>query len=67
MFFLIAVIGALLIGLLVWKAINLQRGEANPGQRPAVRRSPAPDDDPEFLRKLGERFRRDEGETPPPK
>jgi hypothetical protein len=32
-----------------------------------VRRSPAPDDDPDFLRKLDERFKRDEGDSQPPR
>ena len=68
MLVLVALIGALLIGLLVWKSIRVQRDEPTPDSgAPIVRRSPAPDDDPDFLRKLDERFKRDEGDSPPPR
>lgn len=65
MLFLIALVGAVLVGLLVWKAISVQRTEPTRAPGAPVRRSPAPDDDPDFLRKLDERFKRDEGDSPP--
>lgn len=68
MLVLVALIGVLLVGLLVWKAITAQRTEpTRESGTPTVRRSPAPDDDPDFLRKLDERFKRDEGDSPPPR
>jgi hypothetical protein len=68
MLILVALIGALLVGLLVWKAIAVQRTEpTHESGAPTVRRSPAPDDDPDFLRKLDERFKRDEGDSQPPR
>jgi hypothetical protein len=52
----------------VWKAITVQRTEpTRESGAPTVRRSPAPDDDPDFLRKLDERFKRDEGDSQPPR
>ncbi len=65
MLFLIGLLGAVLIGLLVWKAMTMQRGEAGDDTPRSIRRSPAPDDDPDFLRKLDERFRRDDPDPPP--
>lgn len=66
MLVLIGLLGAVLVGLLVWKAMATQRGETTGGATRGSRRSPAPDDDPDFLRKLDERFRRDEGDSRPP-
>ncbi|MFC4942550.1 hypothetical protein [Pseudonocardia sp. GCM10023141] len=66
MLFLIAFVGAAVIALVLWKAMNTVRGEIP--QEP-VRRSPTgvtrtrvsgPDDDPDFLRQLDERVRKPE-------
>ncbi|WP_073480158.1 hypothetical protein [Streptoalloteichus hindustanus] len=54
MLYLLAVIGAATVGILMWRAFG-------PSTLPprSTRRAPvAPDDDPEFLRKLDERVRR---------
>ena len=60
---LIALTGAAIVGLLLWKAMNLTRDEAS--TRPSVRpRVSAPDDDPDFLRQLDERRRRDGKDGP---
>jgi hypothetical protein len=63
--FLIAFVGAAVIALVLWKAMNTAQGES-PAE-PAVRRPDpirprvsGPDDDPEFLRQLDERVRRRE-------
>jgi len=63
--FLIAFVGAAVIALVLWKAMNSAQGEtpAEPIRRrpDAVRpRVSGPDDDPEFLRQLDERVRRRE-------
>lgn len=62
MLFIVALAAAMAVGFLMWKTMSQQQ----PGQtrRSAPPRSVAPDDDPEFLRKLGERLR-SEGEDPP--
>ena len=59
--FLIALAAAAVVGLVLWKAMTAQPPEATVRPKP---RRPAPDDDPEFLRQLGERMRR-EGDDPP--
>jgi hypothetical protein len=48
--YLLAAIGALTVAFLLWRAFGPQRLELAP-RRPVI----APDDDPEFLRSLGER------------
>ncbi|WP_199431014.1 hypothetical protein [Qaidamihabitans albus] len=49
MIYLLAAIGALTIAVLMWRAFGAERvGVAS--RQPTV----APDDDPDFLRKLGE-------------
>lgn len=63
MLFLIAFIGAAIIALVLWRAMNTVRGdEPSPSHRQArpARRSrvSGPDDDPDFLRKLDEKVRR---------
>jgi hypothetical protein len=63
--FLIAFVGAAVIALVLWKAMNSTQGEtpAEPPARPPdpIRpRVSGPDDDPEFLRQLDERVRRRE-------
>lgn len=63
MLFLIAFIGAAVIALVLWKAMNTASG-AEPTaprrqpSRPAPPSVSGPDDDPEFLRQLDERVRR---------
>jgi hypothetical protein len=49
MLYLLAVIGALTIAVLLWRAFGPDRVDTAPS-----RRIVAPDDDPDFLRKLGE-------------
>ena len=64
MLFLIAFVGAAIIALVLWKAMNTTRGDTPPAVRgPATRgtarpRVSGPDDDPDFLRKLDEKVRR---------
>lgn len=61
MIVLLALIGAITVAVVIYTAMN--RGAGLPGQRPAApRRALAPDDDPDFLRKLGEQQRRDRDE-----
>lgn len=58
MIYLLAVIGALTIAVLLWRAFGPERVGVS------ARRTPvAPDDDPEFLRKLGEQQRRSDDEN----
>ena len=63
MLFLIAFVGAAIIALVLWKAMNSSRGVAPPPTRRAPQQGPrprvsGPDDDPEFLRQLDERVKR---------
>jgi hypothetical protein len=51
MIYLLAAIGAALLTVLAWRAFGTGRAEASRGTR-------APDDDPDFLRRLGERVKR---------
>jgi hypothetical protein len=62
MLFLIAFVGAAVIALVLWKAMNTAeldaaRSPRRPisGQRPRIS---GPDDDPDFLRHLDEKVRR---------
>ena len=63
MLFLIAFVGAAIIALVLWKAMNSSRTPVPPptrrtpphGARP---RASGPDDDPDFLRQLDERVKR---------
>jgi hypothetical protein len=58
MIYLLAVIGALTIAVLLWRAFGPERVGV------ASRQSPiAPDDDPDFLKKLGEQQRRPDDES----
>jgi hypothetical protein len=65
MLFLIAFVGAAIIALVLWKAMNSgaielsqpQRGRPAPRQGRLPRVS-GPDDDPDFLRQLDEKVRR---------
>ena len=55
---LLAAVGALVVALLLWRSFAGQRV----GVPSAPRRAPiAPDDDPDFLRELDRRTRRDDG------
>ena len=66
MLFLIAFVGAAIIALVLWKAMNSSRSEAPPpavGRRqqpqgPTRPRVSGPDDDPDFLRQLDEKVKR---------
>ena len=63
MLFLIAFIGAAVIALVLWKAMNAAQAEESrvPGPQAPGRARPrvsGPDDDPDFLRQLDERARR---------
>jgi hypothetical protein len=63
MLFLIAFVGAAIIALVLWKAMNSSRSGAPPvpgrTQTPPPRtRASGPDDDPDFLRQLDERVKR---------
>jgi hypothetical protein len=62
MLYLVALIALTAVGILTWKAMSRQQ-PGSPPARPAPTRTVAPDDDPEFLRRLGERLR-SEGEDP---
>jgi hypothetical protein len=56
MIYLLAVVGAIAVIVLLWRAFVARPASVSPQRR---RRSIAPDDDPEFLRRLDERKRRD--------
>jgi hypothetical protein len=64
MLFLIAFVGAAIIALVLWKAMNSGAVEfPQPQRRPVVgpsrqARVSGPDDDPDFLRQLDEKVRR---------
>lgn len=53
MVYLLAAIGAVTIAVLLWRSFGAER--VGVGSRPP---SVAPDDDPDFLRKLGEQQRK---------
>jgi hypothetical protein len=64
MLFLIAFVGAAVIALVLWRAMNSARAEfpEQPGRPeappPPRMRVSGPDDDPDFLRQLDEKVRR---------
>lgn len=62
MLFLVALVGAAVVAVVLWRAMNVQNpSPGGSGSRRAVRsRATGPDDDPEFLRQLDERVRRPE-------
>ncbi|WP_433274998.1 hypothetical protein ACQPZF_39720 [Actinosynnema sp. CS-041913] len=57
MLYVLALVGALTIAVLLWRAFGPDRVETAPSRRVV-----APDDDPEFLRKLGEQKKRPDEE-----
>ncbi|MGX7824178.1 hypothetical protein ACTG9Q_03710 [Actinokineospora sp. 24-640] len=63
MVYLLAAVGALTIAVLMWRAFGPQTADIAQRRRPA---SLAPDDDPDFLRKLDESRRRKRDEDTPP-
>ena len=65
MLFFIAFVGAAVIALVLWKAMSTVRSDGVPeaeagrqGPGPVRPRVIGPDDDPDFLRQLDERVRR---------
>lgn len=63
MLFLIAFVGAAIIALVLWKAMNSSRSDVPAVRRPqslgtARPRVSGPDDDPDFLRQLDEKVKR---------
>ncbi|GAA4424717.1 hypothetical protein ACFQV2_36170 [Actinokineospora soli] len=54
MLYLLAVVGALAIAVLMWRAFGPQPADVAPRRRIPI----APDDDPEFLRRLDEHRKR---------
>lgn len=59
MLYVLAAVGVVAIAALLWRALNPDRVGVG------ARRTVAPDDDPDFLRHLGERNRRpDDGDNP---
>ena len=60
MLYLLAAIGVVTVAVLLWRALSPDRFGVG-----ARRRTIGPDDDPDFLRRLGELNNRpDEGDTP---
>lgn len=57
MLYLLAAIGALTLAVMLWRAYASERVGV-PAKRPQV----APDDDPDFLRKLSEQQRKKKGD-----
>ncbi|GAA4859146.1 hypothetical protein [Saccharopolyspora cebuensis] len=53
MIYVLAAIGALTVAVLMWKAFGPEMGFRRRGQAPI-----APDDDPDFLRRIDEEQRR---------
>lgn len=63
MLFLIAFVGAAIIAMVLWKAMNASRSETppltrRPPQGPVRPHASGPDDDPDFLRQLDEKVKR---------
>lgn len=67
MLFLIAFVGAVVVAVVLWKAMNSVRADGpaptEAPRRPTRPRVSGPDDDPDFLRQIDEKLRREE---PPP-
>ncbi|MFR9731415.1 hypothetical protein ACL03H_19490 [Saccharopolyspora sp. MS10] len=59
MIYVLAAIGALTVAVLMWRAFGPVHDTASEGPSAPRRAAPlAPDDDPDFLRELGERQRK---------
>ncbi|WP_019814992.1 hypothetical protein [Saccharomonospora saliphila] len=58
MLYLLAAIGALTIAVLLWRAFGAERVGVSSRRAAPL----APDDDPDFLRKLGEQQRKEDDE-----
>ncbi|MPY78799.1 MAG: hypothetical protein GEV04_09905 [Actinophytocola sp.] len=58
MHYLLAAVGAVTIAVLLWRAFVSSERVGVPSERPQV----APDDDPDFLRKLSEQQRKKKDE-----
>jgi hypothetical protein len=59
--YLLAAIGVVAVAILLWRVLSPDRVGVG-----ARRRMVAPDDDPDFLRRLGEQNRRPDGDDQPP-
>lgn len=54
MIYLLAAVGAITVAVLLWKAFGPERASGQGDRQAPI----APDDDPDFLRKLGEQQRK---------
>lgn len=64
MIYVLAAVGALTVVVLMWRAFGpVQASEDDRPQAGRPQRGPAPDDDPEFLRQLAERQRRNDEQS----
>lgn len=60
MTYVLAMVGLVIVTVLIWRALSPNRVGVGARRRPV-----APDDDPDFLRRLGEQIKRpDDGENP---
>ncbi len=69
MLYLLAAVGAICVAVLLWRAFvsnPTEVGERSTGTTRSRRAPVAPDDDPEFLRKLGQRKPPPDPDTTPP-
>lgn len=57
MAYVLATVGLIIVAVLIWRALS--PGRVGVGAR---RRPMAPDDDPDFLRRLGEQIKRQDDE-----
>jgi hypothetical protein len=57
--YVLAIVGLVIVSVLLWRAVSPNRVGVGTRRRPM-----APDDDPDFLRKLGEQIKRpDDGDS----
>lgn len=64
MVYILAAIGAITVAILLWRAFGRQAVEAATRSGNGRSRTVAPDDDPEFLRKLSEDQRKRRSDEP---
>ncbi len=57
MAYVLATVGLIIVAVLIWRALSPGRVGAGARRRPM-----APDDDPDFLRRLGEQIKRQDDE-----